>query len=206
MVVHTLHIPDELLQWGAEPEQAVLFAQPWADHVQALLVDAGEKPLDSRQTDRLLGCLDGLISEALAAGRSDLLLGFDLFTAEWLKLSFSWQDAEGRCWEVGAGRQWSYQEVRVLVDCPTASEVVSLCTQVKDLVSDVFPAARIGAIVDHRVQEPRTCTGCGTANATVMVNLETGSEYCSACWSTLMAEPPSEEELKSRKRQRAAKR
>lgn len=200
MDVHSLHIPDELLKWAGQPEQAVLFAQPWASYVRDLIADAEVEPLPSWKTDRLLGCLDALVSEAMAAGRTELLLGFDLFTAEWLKLSFSWEDSDGRRWEIGPGGQWSYQEVRVLVDCPTGVEAVGFCAQVKDLVADVFPAARIGAIVDSRVDEPLSCTGCGTRDATTMVSLETGSEYCSGCWSALLAEPPSKEELKARKR------
>jgi hypothetical protein len=83
---HILQIPQPLLDWGKQDEVAIHFAMPWAHEVEEILQRAGDRTCGPKTTDTLLSRLEGLVGEAMRAERTDLLVGFDLFTAEWLGL------------------------------------------------------------------------------------------------------------------------
>jgi len=54
--------------------------------------------------------------------------------------------------------------------------------EAKELMADVFPGARIGAIM---APEETPCAGCGIMDSTMSVTLESGNRYCGACYSGL---------------------
>lgn len=196
-MIHQLTIPDALIEWGKQPEVAVHFPRPWAHQVEEILSD--KQPLKTKVTDRLLARLEALCHEAIRQDQGHLLLGFDLFTAEWLGLVFLWGDGD-KTVSVGRGKDWSYQEVRALIECPTGSEALGFCAEAKSLVSDVFPRARIGAIIDAQEAEPDVCASCGEADSLVMLTLDSGSRYCFRCWSILTNDEPPVERKKGRRR------
>jgi hypothetical protein len=187
MQIHTLNIPDGLIEWGKRADVAVNFAMPWAHEVESLVALAAERPLRTAETDRLLARLEALVGEAVRAEQFELLLGFDMLTAEWLDMVFCMQAADG--WEVTIGRdaEWSYHEIRALLEHPRSRE---FCEQVKSLVAEAFPQARIGAIIDRQETPDPACTGCGTTEATVMFTFESGNDYCAKCWRDLTSEGP----------------
>jgi len=186
MQVHRLNIPDALIEWGKRDDVAVKFARPWAHDVEALVKLAADRPLETPETDRLLARLEGLVSEAIHAEEHDLLLGFDLLTAEWLDMLFRMK-AAGREVVIGRDAAWSYQEIRAMLEHPKAREA---CEAAKALVAEAFPRARIGAIIDRQETPDPGCTGCGTTDATIMFTFESGNDYCAKCWRDLTSEGP----------------
>lgn len=198
-MIHQLSIPDALLDWGKRSEVAIHFHRPWAHDVERIIEEGVDEPLDEAATERLFARLEALCNEAIRHERGDLLLGLDVFTAELLGLVFSWgSDGEA----LGCGKRWSYQEARALLGCQTGSGVVAFCEKAKDLVGGVFPRARIGAIIDAREAPPDACAGCGEAEATVMLTLESGNRYCGTCWTGLTGELEVVKELKAREMRR----
>jgi hypothetical protein len=200
-MINQLTIPDALIAWGKQPEVAVHFHRPWAHEVERIAAEGAETPLDTRGTERLLARLEALCFEAIRHGEGALLLGLDMFTAEWLSLVFSWPKGDETV-SIGRGKKWSYQEVRALLDCPTASESLDVCEKVKDLFSDAFPQARIGAIIDAREATPDRCASCGGEDSPVMFTMESGNRYCGKCWSSMTSRAPAIPEEKKKKGRR----
>jgi hypothetical protein len=149
----------------------------YADKLDALLSD--NETLAPRQTRQLLDLLEGLCCEAIRHDRHDLLLGFDIFAAEWLGLHYQVSDKH----TVGRNGNWTWDELRAVLACPTPDFAMLVAMQMKDLVTAVFPDAKIGAIIDAETTEP-LCVGCGKSKD-VMLTMESGSQYCSPCWSDL---------------------
>jgi len=189
MQIHQLTIPDALIEWGKQPDVAVRFHRPWAHEVERMVEEGGDEPLRGRQTERLLARLEALCNEAIRHDRGELLLGFDLFTAEWLGLVFSWPKPDGGVESIGRNKRWDYQEARALIACPTAVERLPFCERAKDLISEVFPRARIGAIIGPD-PEPEQCAGCGAEDVAVMFTLESDSDYCGKCYRDLTGAMP----------------
>lgn len=174
----TLTIPDALLDWARTPDAAIRMRVDYARQIEELLSD--KETLAPRDTIRLLDLLEGLCCEAVLHNQDALLTGFDTFTAEWIGLHFTLSDNT----VVGRNGDWTFQEVGAVLDCQTPEDAMRAAMRVKDLVTVVFPDARIGAIIDATMTQP-ACAGCGTSDASIMLTLETGSEYCRSCWSDL---------------------
>lgn len=178
LVDQPLTIPDDLLAWARQPDVRVRMRVDYAAKLDELLSD--NETLAPRDTIRLLDLLEGLCCEAIRHERDDLLIGFDMFTAEWLGLHFELSDKT----VVGRNGNWNWDEMRAVLACQTPTEAMAFASEVKDLVTDVFPEARIGAIIDAEAAKP-ACAGCGMSSSTVMLTMESGSQYCSTCWSDM---------------------
>lgn len=185
--IHTLTIPDDLLAWAQQPEVSVHFARPWAEEVSRIVADADDGPVEGPAVERLLARLEALCAEAIRHGRQELLLGFDLFTADWLGLTYTFDMPEGPL-VFGRGAKWSYGELHVLArsGVPAGSGEAEHAGQCKDLMASAFPGARIDAIIDPREDSSDACDGCGTKDAVVMMTMEHGSQYCGRCWEDLV--------------------
>jgi hypothetical protein len=177
-VLKPITIPDALLDWARTPDVAIHMSVDYANQIDDLLSD--NDTLTPSETIRLLNLLEGLCFEAIRHDQHDLLLGFDTFTAEWLGLHYTLSDNT----IIGRNGDWTFQEVGAVLDCQTPEDAMRAAMAVKDLVSAVFPEARIGAIIDAETAEP-ACAGCGTSDAGIMLTLETGGEYCRSCWTDL---------------------
>ena len=197
MISKPITIPDALLAWARTPDAAIRMSVDYAQKIDALLSDSDT--LAPPATIRLLDLLEGLCNEAIRHDQHDLLTGFDTFTAEWLGLHFTLSDST----TIGRNGDWTFQEVGAVLDCQTPDGAMRAAMAVKDLVSAVFPEARIGAIIDAETAEPPSCVGCGTSDASIMLTLETGGEYCRSCWTDLTT-PPKLVETPPKKRSRRA--
>lgn len=184
--VHELTIPDELLAWGTDPVVARSFVRPWAHEVEKLVRQGAEDPLDGRATERLLARLEALCFEAIRAGRHELLLGFDLYTADWLGLVYEFE-VDGRRGGFGRGQRWSYSELHTLAQANLDSGAARFVEDCKALIAGVFPQGRIGGILS--TETPRRCPGCGCEDAVTWVAIES-TEYCRSCYSDLVAPWP----------------
>jgi len=196
LMEHVLRIPDELLDWGREAVRAVRFASPWAHDIDALMQRAADRPLNTRETEALLSRLEALCAEAIRAGRGELLRGFDLLTAEWLGLSYSFETSDGRV-EFGRHAAWSYSELRVILAAEDPRQALAAAQQVKGLVAEVFPHARVSAIIDS--EETAACFSCGSRDVATMIALSTGSCYCGPCYRAMMRRAPKIEKTKKAK-------
>lgn len=181
---HEMVIPDELLDWATDPSVEKHFRRPWASEAKRLAAQGASEPLDGRLTERLLARLDGVVSEALRAGQGHLLLGFDMLTAELLKLRFHFGDES-----VGPGGDWTYAEVREVLASDVPEDAMRAARAARAYVSEGFPGARIDAIILAQDVDGPRCTGCG-AEAGAMVTLESGNEYCRGCWRGMVSPPP----------------
>jgi len=198
---HALTIPDELLAWAREPDVAIKLGGAYARDIDALL-ESG-KVLRTADTDRLITLLGMLCADAINAGRDDLLVGFDMLTAEWLGLKYTMPD-NGSEVTIGRNERWDYQELRVVLACPTPEKALAIGEEVKNLVADVFPDARISAIVVGDKTPAHECAGCGKSDATVMLNVNNASEYCRECWTSMTSVVPVD--LKPKKTRKARRR
>lgn len=200
MTIHTLHVPDELLAWGLEPDVAIHFVRPWAHDVR-VLIDKAERdgPLDAVDRERFLSRLEGLVREAVVAGRHELLLDLDLCTARWLRLRYVFSDGER---EVSLGSQrnstWSYAETRAALESPDPPAAMRAMTEVRALLRGTFRGARFKAVAPPG-PEPK-CTGCGTVMPTVTLAFGPGTEYCGACWSEMTEDRPPIDLKRSKKK------
>lgn len=202
--VHELTIPDELIEWGRNPDVCRGWLRPWAHEALSCLQKAEAAPdqtLDHRGTEALLSRLEALCAEAIVAGRGDLLVGFDLWTSSLLGLRFTFEREGTDPVRFGGPGGYRYDELRTLVTTNPNPEAVAFVERCKKLVSDVFPRGRIGAIIEG--EPPAKCTGCGTAEHPVMMSMNTGSEYCRPCWEGLTEKWPSLEELLGKKKGKA---
>jgi hypothetical protein len=197
--VHELTVPDELLAWGLRPEVARTFVRPIAHEVQKLVRRGEQRPLVHHETERLLSLLEGLCREALSRGLGQMLVGFDLFTADWLGLKFTFETPSGPvCF--GRDGDFAYSELHAMLASGPGPEAAVLARECKALAASVFPRAKIGAIIDrHEAAVPR-CSGCGIEDAAVMLSMDTGSEYCGSCWKDLTSVGPRPEDLRSKSR------
>ena len=187
--VHTLTIPDDLLAWASQPEVSVHFARPWAEEVTKILAEADDGvPLKGSAVERLLSRLEALCAEAIRHSRQELLLGFDLFTAEWLGLKYTFDIPGEPPLVFGRGAKWDYQELHAVVESGVPASEVAHMTECKDLMASVFPGARIDAIFDPQKDSSGACDGCRTTDAIVMMTMEHGSQFCGTCWSAIVAE------------------
>lgn len=194
--IHELTVPDELIAWGKQPEVARSWAAPFAHEAERLMRQ--RDVLQHDEVERLLSLLEGICREAIRAGRQELLLGFDIFTADWLGLRYTFDTADG---PVTLGRDVTYRELHTIIESGVSADGVSFARRCKELVSDVFPQAKIGAILpEQETSEP--CVGCGQSVSAVMLKMEGGSQYCSSCWSDMTRRWPRKEGRKKSKRKR----
>jgi hypothetical protein len=182
--VHELTIPDELLAWSTEPEVARSFLMPIGHEVQILIKRAAKRPLAPKETDRLLALLEGLCCEAVARGMQHLLIGFDLFTADWLGLKFTFDTPSGPI-AFGRDGDFTYGELHAMVAAGVTPEAAAFAREARELVTSVFPQARIDAMIGPEDGAGSKCFGCGVEGAAVMLSMESGSEYCPKCYSDL---------------------
>jgi hypothetical protein len=191
-----LTIPDALLAWALEPGRQVHWSFPFGQEVATMVEDARDTPLRPEDTERLLSRLDGLVSAAVKEGRQDLLVGFDFQTAEWLGLNFHVETERGpmhigpdprtRPFEGSPQPQWTYSEVRAVVD-HRSREAASVAWAAKALLAEAFPESRISVMT---LDAPEVlCVACGKPSSSVMMATDAG-EYHGRCWSALTAPLP----------------
>lgn len=200
-VVHELTIPDELIRWAVERGRE--WVRPWGHEVDRLVKVGGERPLTPREATVLFSRLEAVCVEAVQAGEQEMLLGLDMLTAECVGLRFSFDTDAG---PVTFGETLTYSELRAVVDSAPSPEGLGFAVSGKQMLADVFPQARIGAIMGLDEAPLPSCAGCGTKDAMVMMTLESGSEYCSGCYGQLIERWPSPEDLKQKDRENRAKR
>ena len=190
-----LTIPDALLAWAQEPDRQIAWARPFGQEVATMVSDAKTTPLPPQDTERLLSRLDALAGAAVREGRSDLLVGFDFQTAEWLGLNFHVETDRGKL-HIGPDPRtrptespeppWTYSEVRAVIDAK-AREAVDLAWQAKELLVELFPGARIDSVTFDAPEV--LCLACGKPATNVMLATD-GGEYHTRCWSDLTAPLP----------------
>lgn len=197
--IHELTIPDELLMWGRQPENARRWVKPYAHEIDQLVKRSQRRPLEHHETETLLARLEALCVEAITADRDDLILGIDIFTAEWIGLSFSFDIGDKR---ITIGESLSYAELRLLHEMGSTPESTMVALELKDQVAEAFPGAQIDAIIDLTRESLVACYGCGSAASSVMISLDTGSDYCGECWSTMTKKREPKPKPEKRKRTR----
>lgn len=199
-VTHEMVIPDELLAWGRQPSVAVHHAVPWAREIEHLLNHpeaVREEGLSLEASTKLVSLLEGLTAEAVAAKRADLLVGFDIVTAELLRLVFVVTRANGTKVEVGRSSEWSYDEMRHVLATSDPPSALRAAAKVKAALAEVFPDARIGEIFDADAKPQ--CATCDTSDASVMLGIHGRFDLCYRCWSDkVYGRTPSADELKAR--------
>jgi len=192
-----LTIPDALLAWANDNDRQIAWARPYGRDVAELLERA---PLGLADTEALLSRLDAIVSAALAEGRSDLLVGFDLQSAEWLGLHVHVETKNGPM-HVGPDPQtrpfpnaieppWTYSEVRVIYDAKRERPDMTIdhLFAVKAALHEVFLGARIDGFESEQVE--RVCLACGKPVSSVMMRTVSGDEYHSKCWSEMTSPLP----------------
>lgn len=199
--VHELTVPDELLDWGRDSAVCRRWARPWAHEVVKLLQEAWKRPnqtLDADRTRVLLARLEALCFEAIEAGRGELLLGFDAWTAAALGLVFEFE-RDGRDPLVfGRGGTFRHRELEAMVAAGATVREAGELERASRMVRAVFPRGRIGAMMQAEDLGPG-CAGCGSKDHAIMVSMQTGTEYCAPCWKSLVEEWPSIDELLGKK-------
>lgn len=199
-VTHEMVIPDELLAWGKQPSVAVHHALPWAREIEQLLrrpEASSDDGLNLETTTRLVSLLEGLTAEAVTAKRADLLTGFDIVTAELLRLVFVVTRSNGIKTEVGRAAEWSYDEMRHVLATSDPSSALVAAARAKAVLADVFPGARIGPILDAEAK--LVCATCDTSDVSVMLGVHGQFDLCYRCWSEkVYGRTPSADELKAR--------
>jgi hypothetical protein len=190
-----LTIPDALVAWARETDRQIAWARPFGDEVAAILAEP--QPLMPNVLAVLLNRLDAIVSAAIGEGRSDLLGGFDLQTAEWLGLHVHIETARGhlhvgpdprtRSFEGASEPPWTYNELRVVFDAKEPA-AVDLAWKAKQMLLEVFPQARIEELV---FDKPITiCVACEQPAGGVMLTTNAGDEYHAKCWSEMVAPLP----------------
>jgi hypothetical protein len=177
-------IPDDLLDWGKMPENAIRFARPWATEISDILARKSGT-LGPRDCAIVLARLEALCAEAVRYGRADLLGGLDTMTAEQLGLVCAF-GFRGRRIGIGRGQRYTWGEMRSILANEDTDAALAAVEQAKDLLEGVFPAARVSAVSDTHVVEK--CSSCGTDESQVMMRTEHGSALCGPCWQELTEE------------------
>lgn len=194
---HRHTIPDALIAWAQETDRQLQWPRPYGDEAAALLRAGAEDGLTPDAAERLMSRLDFIASAAVSAGRPDLLLGFDLLTAEWLDMHIKVETPRGllhigpdpkrRTFDGGREPGWTYREIRIVTDAAERA-AVDLAWAAKEVMRGAFPSARIADVVLDRVPVP--CAACGLPPGPVMLTTEAGNEYHYPCWSELTAPMP----------------
>lgn len=177
-----MKVPNSLLRWA--DGQQLAWPRPWASEVRALLAE--EQPLSVSSTVALLCRLEAVAHEAIAAGRGDLLAGFDTLTAELLGLVFEFTSEHGRI-SIGRSGTWSYSEIDEILATEDPRSAVKAAIAAKSVVSQVFKTFRVTTISKD---EESTCTMCGGPPGPVMMLFESGSEVCRQCWTKATSPMP----------------
>jgi hypothetical protein len=183
-------IPDALIEWGRSPEVEVHFPRPWALQVVELAKRGADIALTRAETDVLLARLEALCGEALRAGRGDLLLGFDTWTADLLNLVIAFESSEGRKIEIGRGKRYSWPEFRAILAADDPDIAVEAAETVKNLLGDIFPGIRMGSIDTAPLKAPLACATCGATGSRVMMTTSADTRYCGPCWTLLTDNKP----------------
>lgn len=216
-VTSTLTVPDELLAWGREPERALSWPRDWARDVTELARRSETEPLDEKLCETFLCRLEGLVDEAVRAGRSDLLVGLDVQTAEWLDLKFSLPVGDRQV-SLGRTGDFSWSEVRRLAEArstavaaqeagkptPDPAAIGKVVLRAKDLLAEVFPTAQIGAI-EPEPEEPDSCAACREPLGCVSLDADQETKYCLRCWlerTSLKPASPAKQKAASRRTRR----
>jgi hypothetical protein len=192
-----LTIPDALIAWARDTDRQIAWPHPYGHEVAAILAAAVDSPLMPDALERLLSRLDFIVSAAITAGRSDLLTGFDLQTAEWLGLHIHVETARGhlhvgpdprtRSFEGASEPPWTYRELRIVFDAKEPA-AVDLAWAAKQMLNDVFPTSRIDELEQDKPIV--TCVACGLPAGSVMMATDSGDEYHAKCWSEMTAPLP----------------
>jgi hypothetical protein len=190
-----LTIPDALVAWAQDNDRQIAWPFPFGHEIAAIL--DSHQPLTPDALERLLSRLDFVVSAAVREGRSDLLVGFDLQTAEWLGLHIHVETARGhlhvgpdprtRAFEGASEPPWTYHELRVVFDAKEPA-AVDLAWAAKQMLNDVFPGTRIAELEQNK--PITTCVACGLPAGSVMMATDSGDEYHAKCWSEMTAPLP----------------
>lgn len=190
-----LTIPDALIAWARDTDRQIAWSFPFGDEVATIL--ASPPPLMPDALERLLSRLDAIVSAAVAAGRSDLLTGFDLQSAEWLGLHIHAETSRGhlhvgpdprtRSFDGASEPPWTYRELRVVFDAKEPA-AVDLAWAAKQMLLDAFPEARIAELEQDK--PIAYCVACGLPAGSVMLSTDAGDEYHAKCWSEMVAPLP----------------
>lgn len=192
-----LTIPDALVAWAQDTDRQIGWTRPFGNEVAEILRDALEDPLMPPALERLLSRLEAIVSAAIREGRSDLLTGFDLQTAEWLGLHIHAETPRGhlhigpdprtQAFDGKAEPPWTYREIRVVYDAKGRA-AVDLAWKAKELLLETFPDARIDSL-EH---DPPvvTCLACGKPAGSVMMAVDGGGEYHARCWIEMTSPMP----------------
>jgi len=194
-MIHLINIPDALLAWGRDPTTT----KRWADkrlveRIDALRAKASEeKPLSKAEADKLLGHLESLVHEAIAAGKHDLVHELDLGTAELLDLTYRSKRPDGRDFVVGRDGEYTFEELRVVMDAESPKELAAFTDQVKALFADAdwFDGgdARVRIVAAGRDEE-KFCSSCAAPLTSCMLVTDTGGQMCRECWHGLTGPVP----------------
>lgn len=188
-LVHEMVIPDDLLAWGSDPTVYARWTEPWGllarQAIETATQAADDDALSLRATQSLLSLLEALTGEAVRAGRPDLLLGFDVVTADILGLVYVVTRAGREPVEVGRKLDWTFTEIEVVRETADPAAVMRLAERAKDvmaelreLMPEISPNLRIGAATN----EAALCCSCGKPCA-VMTKVEGDLDICQPCWA-----------------------
>lgn len=175
MTTLELSIPDTLIAWAKEHGRA--WRRPWGHELERLIA---REDLSGDEVTTLFSRLEAVVTAAIHAERFDLLLDLDLFSAAYLGLSLTWTDGERR-FSTGKAPAWTYRETFALAGTAEGRDDALFAEECRGLVSGVFPRARFRGIVRER----RACAACGGSDTSVMVEMDYGKNYCSACYEDL---------------------
>lgn len=199
-----LTVPDALLDWGREPSRVVDWPRDWAAEVRELAAHSENGALDEKLTQQLLSRLEALVVEAIRAGRSDLLVGLDVQTMEWLGLAVAFESGADTV-TIGRAGTFSWSEVRVLheawehavlakrlreegsggeghLDPESLQAATAKVARVMNAIREEWEDldARISSVAPS---EEHTCVSCEGALGVTSVELEGDLRYCGHCWS-----------------------
>ena len=177
-------IPDDLMAWASDPAVEMTFKRPWARQVLEFVAEGRDRTLGPERTKVFFARLDGLVSEALRAGRADLLLGFDTMTAEYLGLRITFQTRHGEL-DVGRTGQapWSFSELAAVIRAK-APEAFDAAVKAKMEITEIFPDARVGEVVLEKDKPDEKCASCGAGGFSVMIH--TDDAYCRRCYVSMV--------------------
>lgn len=170
-----LTIPASLIDWA----RTDTLAAPYAVELEALAAEQGgtENALERLQATRVLSCIEAVVYGACGAQRADLLMDLPVWLARCLGLRFSWQTASGDRVEVGGKDGWNSAEAALR----WARGQGNREEQALAAMREIGAMFGVGAI---EIAEQHPCDRCGARTA-ASVDMDDGSRYCGACWSSL---------------------